>query len=103
MCQINTKFIIGADKFYAFYLSIIAITNFITELSDSTLAAQSYVFFTAGSDTTAMIISNLFYELAVNELIQDKLREEIDDQKLSYHGLKNMKYLDKVWKGELYI
>ncbi|XP_032451660.1 cytochrome P450 6B1 [Nasonia vitripennis] len=71
------------------------------ELSDSILAAQSYVFFTAGSDTTALIISNLFYELAVNESIQDRLREEIQDQKLSYHGLKSMEYLDKVWKETL--
>jgi len=50
----------------------------------------------------------MLYELALNHNIQDKLREEINekykkhDSNLTYENIKNMSYLDKVFKGTLF-
>lgn len=50
-------------------------------------------------------MSNALYELALNQEIQDKLREEIDEEYIRYNGnftyenVKKMNYLDKVFKG----
>lgn len=52
-----------------------------------------------------MTISNALYELALNQKIQDNLREEIDDiytkfgGELTYNVIKKMDYLDKIFKG----
>lgn len=75
------------------------------ELTDAFLTAQAYVFFAAGFETGASTISNTLYELAQNQKIQDKLREEIREhydkykEELIYENIKEMKYLDKVFKG----
>lgn len=69
------------------------------------LAAQAFVFFAAGFETSSMTISNALYELALNQEIQKKLREEIKefDAKNAgdwkYETIKQMSYLDKVFKG----
>lgn len=76
-----------------------------SELTDTFLTAQAFVFFVAGFETSSTTIANTFYELAQNQDIQDKLREEIrqSDMKygksLTYDRVKEMKYLDKVFKG----
>ena len=50
-------------------------------------------------------MSNTLYELALNQEIQDKLREEIKSNlakhggKLKYEHVKDMEYLDKVFRG----
>lgn len=50
-------------------------------------------------------MSHALYELAQNHKIQDTLREEINDMyakngdTLTYDNIKEMKYLDKVFKG----
>lgn len=78
---------------------------FISELTDTLLAAQAYVFFAAGFETSSTTIANALYELALNEEVQKKLREEIKefDQKTDgqwrYETIKEMTYLDKVFKG----
>uniref|UniRef100_A0A2H8TW02 Cytochrome P450 6a2 n=1 Tax=Melanaphis sacchari TaxID=742174 RepID=A0A2H8TW02_9HEMI len=70
--------------------------------TDDILAANAFVFFIAGFETTASTISYCLYELAMNPEIQVKLREKIkqtldaNDGKLSYDTLKDMKYLDMV-------
>lgn len=50
-------------------------------------------------------MSHALYELAINQHIQDKLREEIKQEyadhgsNLLYDDIKKMDYLDKVFKG----
>nr|QBC73085.1 cytochrome P450 mono-oxygenase [Osmia bicornis]QBC73129.1 cytochrome P450 mono-oxygenase [Osmia bicornis] len=77
------------------------------ELTNSLLTAQAFVFFLAGFETSSTTISNALYELAVNQDIQNKLREEImeycskDKGELKYETVKEMEYLDKVFKETL--
>ncbi|XP_024876802.1 cytochrome P450 6A1-like, partial [Temnothorax curvispinosus] len=77
------------------------------ELTDSLIAAQAFVFFAAGFETSSTTISNALYELALNKKIQDNLREEIDEvykkhgRDLTYDNIKKMDYLDKVFKETL--
>lgn len=78
---------------------------FFTELTDSMIASQAFVFFVAGFETSSSTISHALYELAQNHEIQDKLREEIREVyekygELTYDVIKNMKYLDKILKGK---
>lgn len=84
----------------------IILCNLILELfTDEILAANAFVFFIAGFETTASTISYCLYELALNPEIQNTLREKIkqtldeNDGKLSYDTLKCMTYLDMVING----
>lgn len=78
------------------------------ELSDDLLAAQTFIFFAAGFETSSTTISNALYELALNHDIQDKLREEIkqfaakNNGEWKYETIKQMQYLDKVFRGKYY-
>ena len=71
------------------------------------LTAQAFVFFAAGFETSSTTMSHTLYELALNPNIQDKLRAEIhktyneNGAKLTYDAIKDMKYLDKVFKGAI--
>ncbi|XP_012231820.1 probable cytochrome P450 6a14 [Linepithema humile] len=77
------------------------------ELTDGLLASQAFVFFLAGFETSSTTMSNALYELALNFQIQDKLREEINQQyakhgnNLIYENIKDMTYLDKIFKETL--
>ncbi|NP_001352788.1 cytochrome P450 6a14 [Bombus impatiens] len=77
------------------------------KLSDDLLAAQTFIFFAAGFETSSTTISNALYELALNHDIQDKLREEIEhfaaknDGEWKYETIKQMQYLDKVFQETL--
>ncbi|KAG6800701.1 cytochrome P450 6a14 [Apis mellifera caucasica] len=77
------------------------------ELTDTLLTAQAVVFFIAGFETSSSTIAFGLYELAQNQEIQDKLREEIRKMHeknkgiLTYTDIKEMKYLDKVFKETL--
>jgi len=76
-------------------------------LTDGLIASQAFVFFIAGFETSSTTISHALYELALNQKIQDKLREEIDeiyskcDKDLTIENVKGMDYLDKVFKETL--
>ncbi|XP_036147431.1 uncharacterized protein LOC105832463 [Monomorium pharaonis] len=76
-------------------------------LTDSLLASQAFVFFIAGFETSSTTISHALYELAINQKIQEKLREEIDMVYTKHGGdlirdnIKEMNYLDKVFKETL--
>lgn len=75
------------------------------ELTDDLLAAQAYIFFAAGFETSSTTISNALYELALNHDMQDKLREEIkefeakNDGEWKYETIKEMQYLGKIFQG----
>lgn len=76
------------------------------ELTDGLLAAQLFVFFFAGFETSSSTISNCLFELAMNHEIQDKLRAEIRKElgasgEITYEGIKRIKYLDMVVKETL--
>ncbi|XP_050297701.1 cytochrome P450 9e2-like isoform X2 [Anthonomus grandis grandis] len=73
------------------------------QLTDLDIAAQSFIFFFAGFDTVSSALSFGAYELAVNQEIQYKLREEIRktykdiEGKLTYEELLKMQYMDMVF------
>lgn len=64
------------------------------------MAAQSFVFFLAGSETSSTAMVNCLYELAMNQQIQDKLRTEIKrvcgEGKLTYDSVNSVEYLNMV-------
>ncbi|GFY77126.1 cytochrome P450 3A8 [Trichonephila inaurata madagascariensis] len=72
------------------------------KISMDELVAQCVIFFLAGYDTTASTLSFATYMLALDQNIQDKLRQEVDDAlaanngQLTYEAIQNMKYLDNV-------
>lgn len=65
------------------------------------IAAQAYLFFIKGFETSASTMSFGMHELAKNQEIQNKVYEEIKtvleryDKKITYESIKEMKYLDK--------
>ncbi|XP_063703769.1 probable cytochrome P450 9f2 [Culicoides brevitarsis] len=69
--------------------------------SDTDIAAQCFLFFVAGFDTTSSLLTFLTYELALNEDYQEKLFQEVQKTKCSlrngsitYDALQQMEYLD---------
>jgi cytochrome P450 family 6 len=70
------------------------------------IAAQAFVFFLAGFETSSTTMTFCLYELAVNPDIQDRLRAEIDtvlqkyDGNINYESIFEMEYLDKVVNGK---
>ncbi|KAH8316439.1 hypothetical protein KR067_008043, partial [Drosophila pandora] len=70
------------------------------------MAAQAFVFFVAGFETSSSTMGFCLYELALQPDIQDRVREEIQseivevferyNQELTYESFKEMPYLDKV-------
>jgi cytochrome P450 family 9 len=78
-------------------------------ITEEDIAAQALVFYIAGFDTVATMLSFLAHELAVNPEIQERLRAEIDATistnkgKLTYESIISMKYLDMVTSGQYII
>ncbi|XP_069702404.1 probable cytochrome P450 6a13 [Periplaneta americana] len=72
------------------------------EITMDVVAAQAFVFFNAGFETSSTTMTFCLYELAVNTDIQERVREEIDavlrkhDGNITYESLFEMEYLDKV-------
>lgn len=71
------------------------------------ITAQAFLFFGAGFEPTATVMSFCLYELGRHHDIQDKLRKEITDTyenydgNLTYEAINNMKYLNQVINGKL--
>lgn len=83
------------------------ITRFLPDVTDVFLAAQAFVFFAAGFETSATTITHAMYELAFNQDIQERLRAEIKETldaangKIVFEDLKKMTYLEQVFRGLL--
>ncbi|XP_023714370.2 cytochrome P450 6a2 [Cryptotermes secundus] len=77
-------------------------------LSIDSLAAQAFVFFLAGFETSSTTTTFCMYELSLHQDIQERLREEIDvvlkkhEGKITYEAIQEMEYLDKVVSGKVY-
>lgn len=73
------------------------------------MAAQSWVFFIAGFETSSSTLSFCLYELARNPDVQKKVQQEIDQVKekhngqLTYDAVHDMKYLEWCIDGNLLI
>ncbi|XP_059610495.1 probable cytochrome P450 6a14 [Phlebotomus argentipes] len=73
------------------------------------LAAQTFLFFAAGFETSSSTMTFALYELAKEQEIQDRVREEINrvlgehNGEYSYDACMEMKYLDQVIKETLRI
>ncbi|XP_074025901.1 probable cytochrome P450 6a23 [Leptinotarsa decemlineata] len=71
-------------------------------LTFNEVAAQCFVFFVAGFETSATTMTFALLELSLNQDIQDKLRQEINtvlkkhDMQFTYDSVMEMKYLEKV-------
>ena len=71
------------------------------------IVSQSFLFFTAGFETSSSTMSNCIHELAHNQDIQDKLRKEIHEKlgressTYAYEDVLGLPYLDKCIKGTI--
>lgn len=74
-------------------------------LDDDGIVANAVLFMLAGYDTTQSLLLYCAYALALNQEVQDKLRNEVgtlleNDGELTYETLNKMQYLDMVLNGE---
>jgi cytochrome P450 family 6 len=71
------------------------------------LAAQAFVFFLAGFETSSNTMTFCLFELVSNPDIQEKLPQEVKDildkydNKLTYGGVIEMHYMEKVINGNI--
>lgn len=81
--------------------------NDVNALTVSEIAAQAFLFFLAGVETSSATISYTLYELAHNTTIQDKARKEVLDVmsshggNLTYESMSELIYLDCIINGKL--
>lgn len=72
-------------------------------------AAQAFVFFAAGFETSSTTMMFALYELALNPEVQDKLRDDITtvlsqhNNQITYDSIQEMSYLDRVVAGKLHM
>ena len=75
-------------------------------LTNKSIVAQSVLFFFAGYDTTATLLTFVAYCLATNPEIQERVQEEVDEAVanhggLTYDAVQDMPYLDRVMSETL--
>lgn len=75
-------------------------------MSFNEIAANCFIFFNAGFETSSSTATFALYHLALNLNIQEKVRVEIkavvgkESGKITYEGIKEMKYLQMVVDGK---
>lgn len=73
------------------------------------VVAQTFIFLAAGNETSALTITYCLYELAHNQQIQQRLREEIQETlqfgeaEITYEAIKKMKYLTTIVNGMIFV
>lgn len=78
----------------------------ITSVSKDFIAAQLFLFYAAGFETTASTASFTLFELSQNPEVLAKVQEDIrnaivkNDGKLNYDAIQDMKYLEACVLGE---
>jgi hypothetical protein len=78
-----------------------------SEIDGDLFVAQALIFLLAGYETAGSTLSFALYELAFHPEIQQSLRAEIlqvlskHDGQLTYDGIRDMMYLDRVVSGEI--
>nr|QBA57460.1 CYP6AB53 [Heortia vitessoides] len=79
------------------------------EFNDLLIAAQAFVFFAAGFETSSSTSSFTLHQLAFHPEAQEKCQKEIDEvlqkyeNKLCYEAVKDMKYLTMAFKESMRI
>lgn len=77
------------------------------QFSDENLAALCFLFFIAGFETSSTASTFALYELAKNQELQSKVRDEVKEVlarhngEVTYEAIKEMKYLRCVLDGEI--
>ncbi|XP_023951417.2 cytochrome P450 6B1-like [Bicyclus anynana] len=77
------------------------------KLTDEVIAAQAFIFYMAGYETSAATVAFMLYELAMNPLIQDKLIDELDEVldrhngNITYEIINELTYMEKVFNETL--
>lgn len=70
------------------------------------MAAQCFIFFAAGFETSSAAAAFALYELAIHQDIQDKVREEMNtvlrkyNNEITFEGMGEMVYLKQVMDGK---
>ena len=78
----------------------------LSEVTMDVIAAQAFVFYIAGFETSSTTMTFCLYELARNPDIQGRVRNEINTVlnnhggNITYEAISEMGYLDKVVSGE---
>lgn len=71
-----------------------------SEIENHSLVADAGVFLLAGSETTSILLSYMCYELAKDQAVQNKLRQELKDQlgnrNIRHDDFIELPYLDQV-------
>ncbi|XP_039293183.1 LOW QUALITY PROTEIN: cytochrome P450 9e2 [Nilaparvata lugens] len=70
------------------------------KITDTHLAANTFVFISGGSESTSTALTFALLEIACNPPVQQRMQEEIDsvlmDQELSFSAVNSMTYLNQV-------
>lgn len=82
--------------------------NFVLEqkFTFNELAAQAFIFFVGGFEAASTLTQFTLFELAKNQKIQNKLRDEIrrvmakHNGEMTYEGVFEMEYLGRVMDGK---
>lgn len=77
------------------------------KLTVNEIAAQAFIFFLAGFETSATTLTYALYELALNKEIQDRARHEIravlkkHNGQFTYDAMMEMTFVEQIISGEL--